>query len=208
MKKIKATEDANGRALWLAVSEERSNGYFHLYGRLVVQKLHGDVDGPDDDYSDGLLWSGLRASCQGDDRSRSQNEPVYGFDLYYPQPYNVDLRRGRRMYRTLEKAAKGLEKLREARGYVRSYGEYIGRLAEVFGCTGIVIERDARHRAITGSRWNWQPIGDGVNRVNERIAAWVDDARPAAIERRQLPAAIAAAEVPVVDGELETEAGS
>jgi len=201
MTKSKRTSGDAKQDLYLYVWEERDrdgyNGeYFHLRGRFVTQKYEHSQwtpQGVDDDYSDGLLWSGLRASCQGDARSRQRADenagesgPVYGFGTEYHDVFRLDLRRVRRMQKTLEKVEKGLEKLREARGYVRSFGEYCGRLAEVMGCKGVVIARGQRQQVTSGLGWDWMSIGDGVNRINQLIHVWVEEGKPA---QEALPAA-------------------
>ena len=133
--------------------------------------------GCDDDYSDGLLWSGLQVSCQGDEQSQrraanaGESGPVYGFDTEYASDYHrIDLRRVARMHKTLSKVEAGLTKLQAARGYVRSYGEYLGRVAEVLGCAGMVFERErSGHYTSPGQRYRWTTVGEGVNEANHRI---------------------------------------
>jgi hypothetical protein len=196
--KSKASGETKEKAqLYLAVTESREHGYFHLQGRFCTQKWESGEwvpYGVDDDYSDGLLWSGLRVSCQGDDRSQlrageGEQGAVYGFDCEYRDVYAVDLRKVRRMAKTLEKLQKGLGKITETRGYARSYGEYLGRVAEVFGCSGVVIERTQRTQRYGAQRWDWVSVGDGVNRVNHLIWQWVEEAKPKAQEAEALPAA-------------------
>lgn len=178
----KATKDSKGNELYLLVSETREHGYFHLHARVTTQRYEGNEWVPygcDDDYSDGLLWSGLRVSCQGDDqtqRAAAGDKAVYGYDVEYHDVYRVDLRKAHRMAKTLAKIEKGLYQLQEARGYVRSYGEYLGRVAEVLGCAGIGLERSKRSESITGQRWRWQSVGAGVNEANHRIWLWQQEA--------------------------------
>lgn len=197
----KATVDSKGQPLYLRVTETREGGYFHLRATVCVQHYEagGATSGGswvpwgcDDDYSDGLKWSGLRVSCQGDERSQrraaeaGENGPVYGFDTEYHDVWRLDLRTVRRMEKTLARVEKKLAALQEARGYVRSYGEYLGRVAEALGCAGVCFERE--RQAYSGSRWDWLSIGDGVNRANHRIFLWQQEAveRDA---REALPAA-------------------
>lgn len=177
----KATTDSNGRAIYLRVSETREGEYFHLRASVCVQQLessHWQAYGPDDCYGDGLLWSGLRVSCQGDARSQlralgaGEQGPVYGWDTEYRDVFSVDLRKVRRMQRTLEKVERGLSKLREKRGSARSYGEYLGRVAEVLGCAGMAFDRSERGQRVSGERWDWMSIGDGVNRADHRVYLW------------------------------------
>ena len=169
------------------VTEVREHGYFHLYARVCTQKYEsGDWRpwGLDDERygrSKDLLYSGLRVSCQGDDQSQTRDsESVYGFSVEYRDVWSIDREKAERMHRTLDRLHKGLEKLYEARGYVRTYGEYVGRVAEVLGCAGIGIERDARRsRYESGRTCEWMSVGDGVDRVNGRVQHWVNEATPA-----------------------------
>ena len=93
--KGKQTTDSKGNQLHLQLVETREHGYYHLLARVVTQKYedHSWVPyGCDDDYSDGLLWSGLRVSCQGDDQSRQrpgvgESGEVYGFSVEYRDVY-------------------------------------------------------------------------------------------------------------------------
>jgi hypothetical protein len=188
----KAGKDGNGNALHLLVREERKDGYFHLRAQVVIQKYESaEVSGwkpygVEDSYSDGLLWTGLQVSCQGDKDSRvrmgeGDRGAVYGFDVEYRDVWSVDLRKARRMSKTLDKIEKGMARLSEQRGYVRSYGEYLGRVAEVLGCAGIGIDGTPGRY---GSRYRWMSIGDGVNAANHLIYCWQQEA----VERLQLTA--------------------
>jgi hypothetical protein len=173
-----AREKTDAQDRYLVISEERKDGYFHLRGRIVTQRFEDHQWYPyglsdEYNYDGGLLWTGLHVACQGDTKSQAgDREPVYGFSCDYREVYSIDLGKARRMLKTLELLTKKLEKIGEARGYVKSYGEYCGRIAEVFGCKGIGIEKPVKARTITGQRWEWLSIGDGVNRVNHRIYLW------------------------------------
>jgi hypothetical protein len=97
-------------SLYLAISEVRDNGYFHLHARICTDRYEGSTGrvpyGCDDDYSDGLLYSYLRISCQGDARSQRHADPhqaVYGWDHpEYRDHYKGDLRTLKRMVLTLQ----------------------------------------------------------------------------------------------------------
>jgi hypothetical protein len=183
-RKTKTDADTIG-PLYLLIKEDRSHGYFHLIGRIVGHKHQNgswQPYGPDDDYRAGLLYSGLQLCCQGDHDSRrrtitgDREEPVYGFDVTYHDVYSVDRRCAVRMAKTLQLIETKLSRLQEKRGYVRTYGEYCGRVAEVLGCDGVCLEREPNSH--TAERWRWETIGDGINHINRKIAAWVDEARP------------------------------
>jgi hypothetical protein len=178
--KSKYTLDARGNELHLQVIEKREHGYYHLYARLVTKQYDAGQwvpHGVDDDYADGLLWTGLRASCQGDDKTQlraseaGESGPVYGFCVEYADTYSkLDERRVNRMAKTLKLAGKRLDALRETRGYVRSFGEYLGRVAEVLGCAGMVYQRQAHAEQMSGYRWDWLTVGEGVNRAKPDLS--------------------------------------
>jgi hypothetical protein len=181
----KATNDSKGNALYLRVVETRDNGYFHLRAQVCTQRYEASEHsewkpyGVEDDYSDGLKYTHLRSSCQGDNgtqRAADSFKAVYGFDTEYHDAYRLDLRQLRRMTKTLELVERKLAKLQEARGYVRSYGEYLGRVAEVLGCVGMVFDRDSQVALRTGQRYQWMSVGDGVNHANHRIYLWQQEA--------------------------------
>jgi hypothetical protein len=170
--------------LHVLVTEEHSSGYYHLDCRIVVQKFedhqwtpYGDLR---DDY-DGPLYAHLRIRCQGDSDSRTRaadREQVYGFTVDYQDQYSVDVRKAERMYKTLKTIATKMEKIQEARGYVRSFGEYIGRVAEAIGAKGIGIDHGRAHNRVSGQRYQWQTIGEGINSTNALIWRWVEDGKP------------------------------
>lgn len=193
-RKTSKSETPDQKPLYILITESREHGYFHLYGRVVTQKYeHSEwmPYGVDDDYSDGLLWSGLQLRCQGDEQSRSRaaeglrDAPVYGFDCEYHEVWGLGLRKARRILKTLEHLDKKLAKIDELRGRVTSYGEYVGRIAEAFGCAGIGFKRDAR--SYNGQQYEWVTVGYGVNQINHRIAMWQEEGKPKREEA--LPAA-------------------
>lgn len=171
------------KPLYLVVSEVREHGYFHLHARISTDRHENGQRypyGTDDDYSDGLLYSGLRASCQGDERSRldtNRFNAVYGYDrLDYHDCHSVELRKAKRMVKTLERVERGLAKFSETRGYCRSYGEYLGRLAEVLGCIGMAFMQTPKRRNMSGQDYRWMTVGDGVNEANNLIYQWQREA--------------------------------
>src|SRR5262245_33521336 len=175
---------------YLVISEKTEHGYYHQYGRITTTKYESGAGwvpyGLDDYYSDGLLYSGLRATCQGsqDTRNSQEREPVYGFSMAYIDEHNVDLRKAKRMVRTLDLVERRLAKMAETRGHVTSWGEYAGRVAEAFGCKGIIIQKSDEAYRRSGYKYETFSIGDGVNRANYMVRQWV-----AAGERPAGPAA-------------------
>lgn len=171
---------------FLQITTESRDSYFHVYARVIEQRAEtsGVVPyGCDDTYSDGPLYSGLRISCQGDTQSRTGadgREPVYGLSCEYHDVYSVDLRKARRMIKTLEKIDRGLNKISEARGYVRTYPDYVGRLAEILGCKGLCLQRTEKSAAMSGHLWQWETVGDGVNKIANLIYQWQESGKPVA----------------------------
>jgi hypothetical protein len=167
---------------YLLLTEERTHDgylgrYFHMRVRVVTDKYERGERVPygnDDTYGDGPLYSGLRGSCQGDDQSavrEGADQAVYGYrEMEYHDVYTLDLRKARRMCKTLEAINRKLDKLSEARGYCRSWGEWIGRVAEALGCKGIVIDRGQPDAS--GYRYRWESIGDGINAANNAVWRW------------------------------------
>lgn len=180
MKKLREIKNP----MYLLVTEQREHGYFHLRAAVVTQKYEHNAwipYGIDDDYSDGLLWSGLRVNCQGDRDSQVRDrEPVYGFATEYRDVFSIDVRKARRMLKTLERIERNLNKLSEVRGYVRNFGEYLGRVAEALDCSGIAFQRTEKTQEITGQQYEWMNIGDGVNRANHRVYLWQQEAKETA----------------------------
>lgn len=185
---------------YLLLTEDRSSWsgerFYHLTVRVTEQRYDAERGGflpygPDDTYGAGPLYSGLRVTCQGDDQSRrrtideaqrDQSSPVYGFDVEYHDVHSVDRRKAERMHKTLTKLERTLDKLQETRGYPRTYGEYVGRIAEALGCTGIGAKHVNREDRYARERWDWRTIGDGVRHIDRLIEAWVDEARPAKVD--------------------------
>jgi len=199
--------------LYLAVSEERGNGYFHLRvrvrGQQYDQSAHQHVPVyVDDDYSAGFKYSGLQLTAQGDERTQratDRQSAVYGWSIEYHDVFRLDLQQVTRMQKTLATIDKRLEKLREQRGEPGNFGTLVGRLAEALGCEGIACERTSRQQQVSGYRWDWGSIGEGVDSVNRMVWRWQQEAVEAERQRleaeqpRQLPAA-------TVDGDVVEEA--
>src|SRR5215471_19328043 len=90
-----ATVDDRQQPLWLLVQTETGHGYFHVRCKVTTQRADSERGGygpysPDDQYGDGYLWSGLRVTCQGDERSRLQlangehrPDAMYAYDCEY-----------------------------------------------------------------------------------------------------------------------------
>ena len=51
-------------------------------------------------------------------------------------------------------------------------------MAEVLGCVGIGFQRDQKSASISGQRWRWETIGDGINAANNAVWRWQEDGKP------------------------------
>jgi len=167
--------------IYLVVHESRDHGYFKLQAHVCEQRYEDHQWLPrfiDD--ANGVRVGSLQVSCQGDERTqlRDRDDAVYGYACEYREPYAIDLRTAEAMAKTLRIVNNRLNKISEARGYTRSFGDYVGRVAEALGCSGIAVER--KETAHNNSRYDWLSIGDGVNRINHRILLWQREAQPAA----------------------------
>jgi hypothetical protein len=187
MAKKTSDSDKTTEPIYLTVREDRNGGYFHLTARINTQRYEAHRSswvpyGLSDDYN-GPLYSNLELRCQGDSDSRQRpadREQVYGFSCEYRDLWSVDARKAERMYKTLKTIATKLEKLVETRGYTKTFGEYCGRIAEVIGAKGFMLDRPASKYNDAG--WDQYSIGDGVNRINHLIFQWVRDGQPKPVE--------------------------
>src|SRR5262245_7700086 len=92
-KTTKTTDGRQEQERYLVVTEVREYGYFHLKGRIAGQKYDQSQWLPEsleDYYGRGPLWSGLRVSCQGDERTQTrtdqgQSGPVYSWHVTYEE---------------------------------------------------------------------------------------------------------------------------
>lgn len=167
--------------LGILIREEQDNsfggGYYHLRGSIVTL-VNGKVrNPPSSSYDEPINGFGrladLELNSQGE-RTNAQRG-LYGFDVRYRNVSFIEARDAQRMHQTLTRLNNGMSKLYAKRGMVQSFGEYVGRVAEVLGIETIVFdytpegshswshdERDYRHRS----------IGDGVNEVNHKVWQW------------------------------------
>lgn len=181
----KTADGEESQPKYLLITEEQSHGYYHQYARVVVSRYQDGERFPygTHDRYDGPMYSGLRARCQGDQSTRlaeDRTQATYGSDVGYSDMHHIDLGDARRMVKMLERIKRGLDKLDTVRGYARSWPQYVGRLAEVLGCAGIVVDRGENHQRRSGYRYDWMTIGDGVNAADMLIYSWQRAGRPEA----------------------------
>lgn len=143
--------------------------FVHVYGR-VVAIVDGKVRNSVRDYGrfNGGLEDiyGLTANSQGDGKEPGR---LYGFDALYLEAGHIDERKAGGHYRTLRTINGKLRKMQEARGYVKTFGEYVGRLAEVLGKDTVIIRTVGKGAGWShdDNRYDFLTIGDGVR--------WIDD---------------------------------
>jgi len=168
--------------LALYVTEQTEHGYYHIYACPVV--LHTERPGSIRNANDwttvkgGWFLDNFHVYSQGnpEDVTRLTNTRgahLYGFEASY-RTSTVDLSRAEKMVKTLRKLEKALDKLNVARGYVTSYGEYVTRIAEVFGCEFLVFPT----RPARGS-WSYDDVetqtltlGEGRRQIDHLEHTW------------------------------------
>jgi len=157
---------------YLLVWQDGDDQYFHIYARVVTERIeNGDRVpwGLQDRWSDPLLWSRLQIGSQGTVKERG---PLYGYSVEYRDVFSVDALKAKRMTRTLDKIEQGLQKLMTTRGYVRTFGDYVGRVAEVISAAGIVIDKHTLPTWDSGTRYRWLSVGDGVVEIDRMSREW------------------------------------
>lgn len=159
----------------ISVEINRSFGdcYFHVHGHPA--KLEGsDVKYVSSSYApvNGFeMLEGISTYCQGDGGRRERG--AYAFTVHYQRPFGIKLDEAVKMARTLTKIDKALRKLEDNRGYAKSYGEYVGRVAEVLKADRILfrVEADKDQRFKT-PEYRRLDLGDGIAEINAIVDRW------------------------------------
>jgi hypothetical protein len=145
--------------LFNSAAVRRENEYTTVTASFVTVDARGRIrNGVDTEISD------LVVNAQANPGDGS----YYGFTVRYQNVYSVDLWRAKQMVRTLQLVEKRLEAIRNVRGAARTFGEFVGRVLEVFEpCAPAVIET-----VRNGSFYD-----DGEHRFHEGAAgiAFVDN---------------------------------
>jgi hypothetical protein len=166
--------------LGLLVTTERNHdmgaGYFHVNVSVVtleggkirnVSTRYEAINGFD-------ALDGLRFRCQGENDRRERG--VYGFDAKYMSQYSTDLREAERMVQTLRKIEKGMQKFTDTRGYVKTFGDYVGRLAELMKAETI-IEIKKSGTFYSDGDYRFRTVGDGVNWIDGLVRDWQNEGK-------------------------------
>lgn len=99
---------------------------------------------------------------------------IFGFTLAYHQPYMVKTDSARAMYMTLKRIEAALTRIYNARGPVKSFGEYVGRIAEALHIETIAFY--SNRQKITSSYddndFRFESLGDGIRAIDWSIERW------------------------------------
>jgi hypothetical protein len=165
-------------ALYVWTEENRSSGYHCFYVRAVVRirpegKREYDgigeyaMDGSGGAYYPGLVFQNMTFS----DARAIENSG----EMFYRQPYKVDLRDATRMAQTLKAVSARLDKFNEIEGRPATFGAYLNRVARAIGATWILIDEPADNVDIArraGERHSSYTPGDAVIQIDHLTYRW------------------------------------
>jgi len=100
-------------------------------------------------------------------------EPSNNAELAYSQPYKVDMREAERMYKTLARIDRALDKIRETEGWAQSFGQTVNRLARVLGAKYVLVMRSREAIERTGEKYQWLSLGDAVFHIDYLTRDWM-----------------------------------
>jgi hypothetical protein len=159
--------------LGLLINTISDGDFFHIHLSFVMWEDGNKVRNASTRYEpvNGLqLLDNLQITSQGNNSDRVR---LYGWEVRYRDVFAVDLRDAGRMHATLKKIQAGLDKLTAKRGYAATYGEFVGRVAEVTGVTTILTYRNrGRYASYDESTFTKYSVGDGVNQINHLVFLW------------------------------------
>lgn len=159
---------ASKLTLGLLVSVERDQtcGYFHVRAR--VRRVEGDEAWRGVETVRGLYLDHLMVTSQGQDTDTPRR--LYGFGVEYRELFAVDEFLAPKMARTLRTISSRVDRLAELRGPRRSFGEYLGRVAEAIGATKILRRVDGKDPR---AGYRVMDLGEGIAHVDGLIEQWV-----------------------------------
>lgn len=159
------------RNLVFLVEEQIDNagGYGHVICRIVNLE-EGKVRNISDGYNDvpTRYYAGLDVRNQLDDRNGGLGTlcQSYGWHLEYHDVYLVNSHRASKMYKTLSRLEKRFEAISARRSYPNSFGEYVGRVAEILGIDTFYFY--SRHASdYDDCEFQILPVGDAIGKINE-----------------------------------------
>jgi hypothetical protein len=161
--------------LGIIISPDSSDTrFFHIRGNIIYWQ-DGKIRNPSDyDNINGFpLLNNLEINSQGDQEDRSR---MYAWDVRYRNIFAVDVTMANKMVKTLTKLNRGLQRIDTKRGSPSSFGDYVGRVAEVIGATKILHrvpgQRTSSWPSYSEVQFTAMDIGNGVDYVNHMVQMW------------------------------------
>ena len=176
----------------LYVTEKHDREYYHVSATVVTigptideyrwldqypeNKLPGQDcirNAPDNRHDlAGLYLYNFRVYSQGDRDSRS-SRGLYGFEYEYADIHTLDLRKAEASAKTLRTIEKRMAKLYERFGNAPTFGQYVARVAECIGASGIVAQQGpSRGWSYSDSEQRIMTLADGVYYIDRLVYAW------------------------------------
>lgn len=156
--------------LGIVIRTKRADEYFHVIGSFVDltdDQVRG-VRNYGEPINGFLRFENLLITSQGNDRDADRR--LYGFEIRYQDVYAVSKGDVTEMAQTLNRFDAKLSKLRDARGYPTSFGEYVARIAEVVGAKTMLFERAPKLKY--HDDYARTDIADGRNRIDQIVSEW------------------------------------
>jgi len=153
------------------------NGYGHIRARVI---RFSEVDGkprgicsvfPGKDWQ---FYDGLEVNCQMD--SEEYREGPYGFKIEYRDVYAADLYKVNKMQKTLKKINNKMNKFADDFGNVKTFGEYVVRVANTIKAKTIVFFKNDEPQSTNYSMNNYDYYKD-KNQAIERIDEMAKDVK-------------------------------
>lgn len=160
------------QAVALYVTYEIMDGYFHVYASPAV--LHGSVAAHTAKITyprgevNGWYLDDLRIYSQGNDDDRERR--LYAFRAEFKK-FSLELNEAVKCVKTLSRIEKGLNRLTEKRGYAKSFGEYVARVAEVLGAKVVVFPKE-RRRSYDADDHRYRSLGDARSHIEHLEEQW------------------------------------
>lgn len=141
------------------------------YAHVAFQVATRDSRHWSDDPVRGIYFKdNLQIRCQIDDRDHCparDHSPSYSWEVFYHQPYAVDVPVAGKMLKTLKLIEQRLEKLRDQFGSPRTYGEYVVRIANILQAHLVFYEQYPNGRRFENYRC--EKPGECIHRIDELV---------------------------------------
>lgn len=158
-------KDTTSARLVLRCYTKSEYGYAHVMFYPMLKQPTGKIEGMGfEGVANGLFLNDLELSDQIDDHNgRNDGQHDYAWSAYF-KPSRVELREAQAIVKTLTTLDKRLEKMREQFGYVKSYGEFVCRVANALGAVAIVFDS----MRFPGEVQELLP-GHAIDRINKEV---------------------------------------